>query len=370
MKAGLVLLLALVPTLAVAQTLRPLLPSHDDVMAVVAREASAEIARHPAPSAVFLAAAARLEAPDVRAYAVRTATGKIAFGDVDETLYAHDGRPETLQPLRRQLDATLAELDRPSKRPPWGCEAVALTPAVYARMSVLTQDPKYLLAMDSAWQRMSRDLSRAHGRHACGGGKAVDVNTDGSALAGLARILEVMPADFPARPRYVAQYQAMAAALIALKDAKGQWRPSLLATAVYLPDQTPGVAMTTYALAFGLNHSLLDRQTYLPPVLSAWAGLNRDIGPDGGIGGGADSSGAFILAGLEITRLDDPATPLPSPVIVHATDAMPPQAEHPAVDASNNLRSKGPRPATRAVAPNPVTDDPSERALSSLASPR
>ena len=340
---------------AVAQTAT--VPSRDAVLAVVTREASAEMTRqkalnahtrraHHTVSGVFLVAALRLDAPDVRDYAVEAAgTGTLALGDMDERLYARTGEAETLAPLRQKLDATLADLTEMAKRPAWDCDAVVLAPAVYARMSVLTNDPKYIQAMDRAW-------GRAGEGYACNGhGKAMNLSDEAAVIAGLARVLEVMPADFPSRPHYVDQYQGLAAQLIAQQGSDGRWR-------------TPAAtAQIAYALAFGLNHDLLDRQTYLPPVLGAWAGLNRDIGPDGLLSGTADASGAFILAGLEIAKFNDPATPLPSPVIVQAADAMPPRTERPAglFDPSTPRREAQARPASPAVATDPATDDPSER---------
>ena len=349
-------MLAWLPAVAVAQT--EVVPSRDEVMAVVTRQAAAEMARqkalaararrsHRTVSGAFLVAALRLDTPDVRNYAGEAAaTGTIALGDVDESLYARNGEAEALTPLRRKLDSTLANLARASQRPAWGCDAVVLTPAVYARMSLLTNDPKYLQAMDMAW-------GRAGDGYACSArGKATGLGDEAAVIAGLARILEVMPADFPSRQRYVDQYRALAARLAAVQDADGLWR-----------HDTAGTALAAYALAFGLNHDLLDRETYLPFVLGAWAALNRDIRPDGRVDGGAETSGAFILAGLEIADLDDPATPLPSPVIVHAPDAMPPQMERPAgVFAPPNPRREAQaHPATPAVPTSPVTDDPSER---------
>ncbi len=349
MKIGLILMLALLPAAAVAQT--EALPSRDEAMGVVTREASAEIARqkaldargrrpHHTVSSAFLAAALRLDAPGVRDYADEAAaTGTIAFGDVDENLYARDGQTATLTPLRQRLDSTLPDL------PAWRCEALFLTPAVYARMSLLTNDAKYLQAMDTAW-------GRATDGYACRArGKAMSLDDEAAVIAGLARVLEVMPADFPSGPRYVEQYQRLAARLMALQAADGQWRdPS-------------GTAKITYALAFGLDHDLLNRETCLPVVLRAWAALNRDIRPDGLLDGNAETSGAFILAGLEIARLTDPATPLPSPVVIHEAYATTRQTERPTgvFGASTARHEAQAHPATRAMATDPVTDDPSER---------
>jgi unsaturated rhamnogalacturonyl hydrolase len=73
-------------------------------------------------------------------------------------------------------------------------------------------------------------------------------------------------------------------------------------------------------LAWGINQKILDKQTYLPAVKKAWAGLNSLVSAEGRVGwvqpiGGdprrnfnADSweaygSGAFLLAGSEVIKL-------------------------------------------------------------------
>ena len=159
---------------------------------------------------------------------------------------------------------------------------------------------------------------------------------EGWVLAGLARVLEVMPADFPSRPRYVKLYQDMAARLIQLQAEDGLWRSSLLDPDAFPEAETSGTALETYGLAFGINHGLLDRQTYLPHVLKAWAGSQPlHPCPDGLLGQvqttgdqpvptrpeytGMYASGPFIMAGLEIADLGDAPAPLPVAVLPYAS---------------------------------------------------
>ena len=436
MKALLPLVLVFLPAAAGAQDVG--VPPRDAVLAAVTREASAEVARlktldaHPERprdsvtgltanwvSGAFLIGAERLadttDAPDVRDYVVRAAgkfnyalagaeapvnlinANNITLGEVYEALYQRTGQPGMLMPLQQRLDYTLPYLTQgpaPKRLVWWWCDALFMAPAVYARMSVLTGDPKYLQAMDTAWWRTydrlwdadahlyARDERFVTERDSHGK-KIMWSRGEGWVIAGLARVLEVMPADFPSRPRYVKLYQDMAARLIQLQDADGLWPSSLLDPAAFPEGETSGTALETYGLAFGINHGLLDRATYLPHVLKAWDALNRHILPDGLLGQvqttgdqpvptaadhtGMYASGPFIMAGLEIARFNDPATPLPSPVIVHDPETMAikptPQSERPATafEQSEAARKVQERQATKALAYDPVTDDPSYR---------
>ncbi len=431
MKYILPLLLAWLPT-ATAQSV----PSRDAVMAVVTREASAEVARlknldaHPDlprdnvtgltanwVSGVFLVGAARLtDTPDVHEYVVRTAAkfnyalagaeapvnlinaNNITLGDVYEDLYQRTGQPGMLMPLQQRLDYTLPYLTQapaPKRLAWWWCDALFMAPAVYARMSALTGDPKYLQAMDVAWWRTydrlwdtdehlyARDERFITERDAAGK-KIMWSRGEGWVIAGLARVLEAMPADFPSRPRYVRLYQEMAARLIALQGEDGLWRSSLLDPQAFPEAETSGTALETYGLAFGINHGLIDRQTYLPHVLKAWAGLNRYILPNGLLGQvqttgdqpvptrpdyvGMYASGPFIMAGLEIARFNDPVTPLPVAVTVGHGEpmTMAPRIAQPGQNASAFEQSEAKRKvqeraATKALAYDPVTDDPDYR---------
>ena len=138
-------------------------------------------------------------------------------------------------------------------------------------------------------------------------------------MAGLVRVLEAMPADYPSRERYVTQLKDMAAEIASLQGSDGLWRPGLLDAAAYPLPEDSGSAFFVYALAWGVNHGVLDRPHYLPVIKKGWAGLVSHIYTDGRLGciqpiGAApgdykaDASyvfgtGAFLLAGSEVDRL-------------------------------------------------------------------
>jgi len=348
-------------------------PPREAVLAVMTQEASAEVARRTTPeahrqagrapvadgaSAPFLVAAMQLslaaDVPAVSDYVARAAAKGPLPDDVDERLYERDGRPDRLKLLEQRLGAALPDLVwRPApKRLTWPeCGSLFLGPAAYARLSVLTGDPKYLQAMDVAWWESYDRLWDADAHlYACDR-RARAVTTaspdgEGLVMAGLARVLEIMPADFPSRPRYVALFQDMAAQMIARQGELAA--PDAEATDAEVLD----TAFDTYALSFGINHGLLDRRTYLPHVLKAWAALGGHVHHA--------AAGPFILAGLQIMTLGDPAMPLPTPVILHdPMKTTSPEAERPAGTVERPGRVSEAR--ARTSASDPITDDPSYR---------
>ena len=138
-------------------------------------------------------------------------------------------------------------------------------------------------------------------------------------MAGLARVIPVLPADDPLRGKYIEQFREMAAKIASIQGADGLWRPGLLNPAAYKLPEVSGSAFYTYALAYGVNSGILDRKQYLPIVQKAWAGLLTHVFEDGRLGcvqpiGAAPGdytetasyvfgTGAFLLAGSEVYRL-------------------------------------------------------------------
>ncbi|MDC7684618.1 glycoside hydrolase family 88 protein [Asticcacaulis sp. BYS171W] len=410
------------------------IPDGEAVLRVIKRSASAEVARMTAIeanpqgqrngvstnwiAATFFVGAMKLNAvadvPDVRDYSLRTArrfnyalqgdgapvhllnADDQAIGDLYQAVYLHTGSPGTLMPLQQRLDFTLPYLSKapePDKLVWWWCDSLFMAPPVLARMSAITGDPKYIRAMDVQWWRTYERLydkeqhlyardERFIERRSPNGKKIFWARGEGWVLAGLARVLEVMPEDFPTRPRYVQLFQEMSARIITLQQPDGLWRASLLDTEAFPEPETSGTAFYTYALAFGINHGLLDRKTYLPYVLKSWAGLNHYVLPNGILGqvqSAGDqpvptkrdgtalyASGGFLLAGLEVMNLGGPVTalpialPKPATLDYHASD-MRPSAPLPA-DATEEQkfqfeRREAEREAVKKYAYDPMVDD-------------
>jgi rhamnogalacturonyl hydrolase YesR len=142
---------------------------------------------------------------------------------------------------------------------------------------------------------------------------------DGWVMGGLARVLEFMPADYPSRSKYETQFKEIAEKIASIQQPDGMWHASLLDPASYPEKEASGTGFYTFALAWGINHGLLDRAKYEPVVRRAWAGLLTCVTPEGKLGYtqqvGADpksfkpedfevyGAGAFLLAGREMYTL-------------------------------------------------------------------
>ncbi|WP_056272769.1 MULTISPECIES: glycoside hydrolase family 105 protein [unclassified Roseateles] len=267
----------------------------------------------------------------------------IAMGEVYLELYARSGEPGELAPLQARLAYTLPYLQlepKPDKLVWWWCDALFMAPPVYARAAALTRDPRYLRAVDVQWWRVHDRLwSSSHGlffrderfltRKTRHGRPVFWGRGNGWVVAGLARLIEALPSDWPTRPRYIEVFRSMMASIAALQREDGCWTTSLLD-----PQDPPGAESTAsaffaYALAWGINHGLLERQVYLPHATRAWAGLAGLMQPNGLLGfaqkagdqpepAGANDhqlygTGGLLLAGLEVMRLGTIGHPLPAP---------------------------------------------------------
>jgi len=236
---------------------------------------------------------------------------------------------EMIQPARKQFDDLKQQPDDPSAPVWWWCDALFMAPPVWSGLSRVTGDRSYLDYMDREWWITSTKLydHQEHlffrdanylDRKEANGKKLFWLRGNGWVLAGLARVLENMPADYPARDKYLTQYAEMAASLAALQQPDGLWRTGLLDEPAYPLPETSGSALVVYALAWGINHHCLSRAKYAPVVEKAWKGLISHIYEDGRLGSiqpigekpdafRPTSSyvygvGAFLLAGSELTR--------------------------------------------------------------------
>jgi unsaturated rhamnogalacturonyl hydrolase len=210
------------------------------------------------------------------------------------------------------------------------CDALFMAPPALAMATRATGDRRYLDAMNRMWWTTTAYLydrdehlfyrdSRFFDQRAPNGRKVFWSRGNGWVLAGLARVLQEMPADYAERPRYVALFREMAAKIATLQQADGYWRTSLLDPDSHPRPETSGTAFYVYALAWGVNEQLLDRGTYLPIIRRGWSALVRAVDANGMLGyvqrigdqpGDTSPSGteiygvgALLLAGTEVHRL-------------------------------------------------------------------
>ena len=254
-------------------------------------------------------------------------------------LYRKYGGESKYLPTQKSLDFILAH---PSEEPIWlgnyehmerwtWCDALFMSPPVWAKMSKITQDPKYLEFMVQEYQATTEHLwdpeeqlyfrdntyieKRDHDR------KVFWARGNGWVFAGLPLILEELEPETEAYAYFLDIYQQMAQKLVDIQTDKGHWAMSLLAADLYPTQETSGTAFFTYGLAWGINNGILDKETYLTSTIKGWDSIASAVTEDGLLGYvqpvGAEPGqawpdktevygvGAFLAAGSEIYKLSN-----------------------------------------------------------------
>ena len=261
-----------------------------------------------------------------------------AVGYMYLALYKLYRDPKMLEPTRTEFDHLMTLPDVCTDTCPpwhdattprwWWCDALFMAPPVWAELAEITGNKAYLDHMDRAWwvtskllydpveHLYSRDTSYMD-KHEANGTKIFWSRGNGWVMAGLAEVLQAMPEDYPSRPKYVEQFRQMAEKLKSIQGVEGLWEPGLLGS--YPLPEVSGSAFFVYAMAWGINHGILNRKEYLPVVRKGWDGLLENVFDDGRlgsiqpIGGGPDTYkeqtsyvfgvGAFLMAGSEMYGL-------------------------------------------------------------------
>ena len=144
---------------------------------------------------------------------------------------------------------------------------------------------------------------------------------NGWVFAALAKMLSVLPKSNPHYHEYFSTFTTMAQALAARQQPGGYWNSDLGGTG-YAGPESSGTSLFLYGLAWALNSGILDQNTYLPVVQSAWnflantaiqtspPGLLGYVQPPDGAPGPATATttedfgvGAFLLAARQMQLL-------------------------------------------------------------------
>lgn len=258
-----------------------------------------------------------------------------AVGQMYLALYERSKDPARLRPVQTQFDWILDH--RPAQDMTWEAgidrwtwaDALFMSPPVWAHLSALTGNDRYLEYMNEEWWATTEHLydEEAHlfyrddrfiGRRGPHGENIFWSRGNGWVLAGLVRVLEHLPLDHPDRDRYERLYREMARRLIDLQGDDGLWRSNLLDPAGTSPAEVSGSGFFCYALAWGLNRGVLDSDADRAAVEQAWKGLVQVVQPNGRLTrvqppGDRPASfataetapygvGAFLLAASEVYR--------------------------------------------------------------------
>jgi rhamnogalacturonyl hydrolase YesR len=210
------------------------------------------------------------------------------------------------------------------------CDALFMAPPSFSRMYEATKDVSYLDYADKHWWITSDYLysiedslffrdDRFFEAKSKNDRKIFWGRGNGWVIAGLARMMNILPKSYPSRIKYEKQFKEMAHKLLSLQREHGLWTASL-----YDPEELPmgessASAFYTFALAWGINNGLLDKNKFESSVKKAWNALCKNVNENGRLGYVQQvagdpypfyknqwhvyATGAFLLCGKEMIKL-------------------------------------------------------------------
>lgn len=141
---------------------------------------------------------------------------------------------------------------------------------------------------------------------------------NGWVLAGIARTVDNMPASYKHKKSLLSVYNDMIKKVVSLQQADGSWHTSLLDPASYPHKEISGIGFYAYAILWGLNKGILDKNIYWPVAKKARVAMVEEVKENGMLGyiqpiGAAPDLvnehsteiygvGAFLLAGTEMYK--------------------------------------------------------------------
>ena len=209
-------------------------------------------------------------------------------------------------------------------------DAVFMSPPVFAHLAKITDNKRYLDFMNDEFWIMTDYLfdedyglylrdSRYFSRKDDQGRPIFWGRGNGWVLAGLARLIEYLPADYEHLERYKTLFKDMSVTLLNYQNDDGSWPSSLLEAGSDAHSETSATGLLAFALAWGINNDLLDKKQFDQPLEKAWTSIVENIHPDGKVGyvqqvafapGSATSedaqlygSGAVLLAAAELHKM-------------------------------------------------------------------
>jgi rhamnogalacturonyl hydrolase YesR len=255
-------------------------------------------------------------------------------------LYMIDKKPERIEKIKQSIDLMVNS----EKKDDWNwIDALQMVMPVYARLGQIYKDDKYYEKMfaiynytktvhggnglynttDHLWWR-DKDFVPPYKEP--NGADCYWSRGNGWVVAAMLRVLEIMPENAPHRKEYLNVYKEMITALVPLQRADGYWNVSLKDSTNFGGKELSGTALFTYGMAWGINHGILKKKTYLPIITKAWNAMSAEcLHQDGMLGFvqgtgkqpkdgqpvGFDNVpdfedyglGCFLLAGSEVYKL-------------------------------------------------------------------
>ena len=237
--------------------------------------------------------------------------------------------------IRRAKEVMEYQMSTPNNDYWWWSDALYMAMPVMTKMYKITGNLKYLdklyeyitysdsIMFDKEENLYYRDAKYIYPKHkTVNGKKDFWARGDAWVVAGLAKVLQDMPAEYKHHEFFVNKFRQMAKAVAAIQQPEGYWTRSMIDPEFAPGPETSGTALFMYGIMWGINNGYLDKPTYMPVIEKAWKYLSETaVQKDGTVGYvqpigekaipgqviNAESTanfgvGAFLLAACEYVR--------------------------------------------------------------------
>lgn len=200
--------------------------------------------------------------------------------------------------IRRAREVMEYQMSTPKNDYWWWSDGLYMVMPVMTKLYKLTGNQQYLdklyeyicysdkIMYDQETGIYYRDAKYVYPKHKSANGKKdFWARGDGWVLAGLAKVLKDLPADYKHRQFFVDKYKRLAKAIAEIQQPEGYWTRSMMDPEHAPGPETSGTAFFTYGFLWGINNGYLDEATYLPVVQKSWAYLkNKALQKNGKVG--------------------------------------------------------------------------------------
>ncbi len=200
--------------------------------------------------------------------------------------------------IRRAREVMEYEMSTPQRDYWWWADGLYMVMPVMTKMYNLTHNTKYLdklyeyvqvsdsIMYDKETGLYFRDGKYVYPKHkSTNGSKDFWARGDGWVLAGLAKVLKDIPADYRHRKFFEDKFVRMADGVVACQRPDGYWSRSMLDEEHAPGCETSGTAFFTYGLMWGVNNGYLTDAKYLDAAKKGWNYLSKTaLQKDGTVG--------------------------------------------------------------------------------------
>lgn len=200
--------------------------------------------------------------------------------------------------IRRAKEVMEYEMSTPRNDYWWWADGLYMVMPVMTKLYKITGNQKYLdklyeyvqvsdsIMYDPETGLYFRDGKYVYPKHKSANGKKdFWARGDGWVLAGLAKVLKDLPADYKHRDFFEKKFVKMADAVVALQQPEGYWTRSMMDPDHAPGPETSGTAFFTYGLLWGVNNGYLVGEKYLDAAKKGWNYLSKTaLQKDGSVG--------------------------------------------------------------------------------------